>query len=76
MTSKTRIHLIRHGEVVGAGTSRYNGHADVALTPFGVAQYHAMKDRFDGITISACYSSDLTRCVTGATTGVRHPGAS
>lgn len=66
MTPKTRIHLIRHGEVVGAGTPRYNGHADVALSPFGVAQYHAMKERFAGIPISACYSSDLTRCVTGA----------
>ena len=66
MTAKTRIHLIRHGEVVGAGTSRYNGHADVALTSFGVAQYHALKERFDGITITACYSSDLTRCVSGA----------
>jgi alpha-ribazole phosphatase len=66
MTPKTRIHLIRHGEVAGAGTPRYNGHADVALSPNGVAQYHAMKEKFAGIAISACYSSDLTRCVTGA----------
>ena len=66
MTSKTRIHLIRHGEVVGAGTPRYNGHADVALSPNGVAQYHAMKEKLSGIAISACYSSDLTRCAIGA----------
>jgi len=66
MTPKTRLYLIRHGEVVGAGTPRYNGHADVGLTERGVAQYHDLKARFDGARISACYTSDLTRCVTGA----------
>ena len=66
MTPKTRIYLIRHGEVVGAGTPRYNGHADVGLTERGVAQYHELKGRFDGARIAACYTSDLTRCTTGA----------
>ena len=66
MTAKTRIHLIRHGEVEGAGTARYNGHADVALTERGVAQYHALKPRFDGTRIAACYTSDLSRCAIGA----------
>lgn len=66
MTPKTRIYLIRHGEVVGAGTSRYNGHADVALTKHGISQYHELKERLSGFNISACYSSDLSRCVTGA----------
>jgi alpha-ribazole phosphatase len=66
MTAKTRIHLIRHGQVVGAGTPRYNGHADVGLSEFGVSQYHTIKEKFSGVAISACYSSDLTRCVTGA----------
>ncbi|HEY6009070.1 MAG TPA: alpha-ribazole phosphatase [Geobacteraceae bacterium] len=66
MTDKTRIYLIRHGEVATAGVPRYNGHADVALSPRGVAQYHELKGRFDGARISACYASDLTRCATGA----------
>src|SRR5512146_2196586 len=66
MTEKTRIYLIRHGEVEGAGTPRYNGHADVALSERGVAQYHGLKERFSGARISACYTSDLTRCVAGA----------
>jgi alpha-ribazole phosphatase len=66
MTRKTRLYLIRHGEVEGAGTPRYNGHADVALTARGVAQYHQLKERFTAARISACYTSDLTRCVTGA----------
>lgn len=66
MTGKTRIHLIRHGEVAGAGAPRYNGHADVPLSKRGVEQYHALKHRFDTSRISACYSSDLVRCTTGA----------
>jgi alpha-ribazole phosphatase len=63
---KTRIYLIRHGEVEGAETRRYNGHADVGLTPVGMAQYEALKGRFYGVAISACYCSDLRRCVIGA----------
>lgn len=63
MTNKTRIHLIRHGEVEGA--HRYNGHRDVALTARGVDQYHQLKPRLDRDRISACYTSDLTRTVRG-----------
>lgn len=66
MTHRTRIYLIRHGEVEGAGTSRYNGHRDVGLTPRGIEQYHGMKERLAEFSITACYTSDLTRCVSGA----------
>jgi alpha-ribazole phosphatase len=66
MTDKTRIYLIRHGEVNGASTRRYNGHADVGLSERGIAQYEMMKERLADKEISACYSSDLTRCATGA----------
>jgi alpha-ribazole phosphatase len=60
---KTRVHLIRHGEVEGA--NRYNGHRDVALTARGVEQYHELKPRLDPDRISACYTSDLIRTVRG-----------
>ncbi|SNB46989.1 alpha-ribazole phosphatase [Geobacter sp. DSM 9736] len=66
MTEKTRLYLIRHGEVEGAGTPRYNGHADVCLSERGVAMYHDLKPRFAGSRVAACYSSDLTRCRVGA----------
>jgi len=66
MTPHTRIHLIRHGQVVGHDQKRYNGQADVALTDLGVEQYHRLKERLAGTPISACYTSDLTRCSTGA----------
>jgi alpha-ribazole phosphatase len=66
MTPKTRIYLLRHGEVQGAGVRRYNGHADVPLSERGITQYHGLKERFGGTRIAACYTSDLCRCVVGA----------
>lgn len=66
MVSKTRVYLIRHGQVVGHETPGYNGHADVGLTEYGISQYHQLKERLIGCQITACYSSDLSRCVTGA----------
>ncbi|MFA7059908.1 MAG: alpha-ribazole phosphatase [Pedobacter sp.] len=66
MTPATRIHLIRHGQVVGYDQPRYNGQADVALTDVGVEQYHLLKDRLAETKISACYTSDLSRCKIGA----------
>jgi alpha-ribazole phosphatase len=66
MTPHTRIHLIRHGQVVGHDQKRYNGQTDVALTDLGVEQYHRLKERLADTPVSACYTSDLTRCVTGA----------
>jgi alpha-ribazole phosphatase len=66
MTSRTRIYLIRHGQVVGHETPSYNGHADVALTDYGIAQYHRLKERLADAGISACYCSDLSRCAVGA----------
>jgi alpha-ribazole phosphatase len=66
MTAKTRIYLIRHGEVEGAGTARYNGHADVSLTERGKVQYRQLRERFEDAAITACYTSDLLRCAWGA----------
>ncbi|MEI6205303.1 MAG: alpha-ribazole phosphatase [Desulfuromonadales bacterium] len=66
MTPHTRIHIIRHGQVVGHDQPRYNGQADVALTDVGIEQYHVLKERLANTGISACYTSDLSRCSVGA----------
>lgn len=66
MTPHTRIYLIRHGQVEGFDSPRYNGQADVHLTEYGIEQYHRLKERLASENISACYTSDLTRCITGA----------
>ena len=68
MTAKTRIYLVRHGEVEGAGTPRYNGQADVRLTERGKSQYLQLQPRLAEASITACYTSDLSRCVWGAET--------
>jgi alpha-ribazole phosphatase len=66
MTPKTRLYLIRHGEVEGAGTPRYNGHADVGLTERGREQYRLLRERLAETRIRSCYTSDLSRCAWGA----------
>lgn len=66
MTPHTRIHLIRHGQVAGFDQARYNGQTDVPLTDLGVEQYHRIKERLADKKISACYTSDLSRCTVGA----------
>jgi len=66
MTPATRIYLIRHGQVTGHDQPRYNGQADVGLTDIGLEQYHVLKERLAEKPISACYTSDLSRCAIGA----------
>jgi len=66
MTPHTRIYLIRHGQVAGFDQPRYNGQSDVTLTDYGVEQYHLIRERLADARISACYTSDLSRCMTGA----------
>ncbi len=76
----TRVYLIRHGEVVGAGPTcpsqpvrqaggrreRYNGHRDVELSQDGVTQMEQMAQRLAVYPIVAIYCSDLIRTAKGA----------
>jgi len=66
MKQKTRVYLVRHGQVVGYETPSYNGHVDVGLTEYGLSQYQQLRERLKDEGITACYSSDLSRCATGA----------
>lgn len=63
---RTRLYLLRHGQVAGFEEQRYNGHADVPLTAEGEAQFGLLQLRLKKKTISAVYSSDLLRCQSGA----------
>ncbi len=63
---RIRIHLIRHGEVEGHEVKRYNGQADVAVTPKGNAQLGMLQLRMQKLPVTAVYSSDLGRCLDGA----------
>jgi len=66
MTEKTRIYLVRHGQVEGHETRRYNGQNDVGLTVKGEAQYGLLRERLGSKSLAAVYSSDLSRCRYGA----------
>ncbi len=57
----TTLYIIRHGQVVGHDTPKYNGHTDVDLTPLGAAQMEAMAEDLSVVDFSAVYSSDLRR---------------
>lgn len=63
---RTRLYLVRHGQVEGFEEHRYNGQGDVPLTPRGWEQYRALKDRLQSFRLAAVYSSDLARCLEGA----------
>ncbi|MBP1752396.1 MAG: alpha-ribazole phosphatase [Geobacteraceae bacterium] len=66
MTPKTRVYLVRHGEIAGSEVFRYNGQTDVPLTPKGVDQYRQLAERLKDTSIRACYASNLSRCELGA----------
>ncbi len=63
---KTRLHLLRHGQVCGFETRSYNGQADVALTALGIEQSRAYAECLKKFPLAAVYSSDLARSVYGA----------
>lgn len=64
--SQTRIYLVRHGQVEGFESKRYNGQGDVPLTGQGRAQFEMLRMRLEKKEIAAVYGSDLGRCVDGA----------
>ncbi|WP_302504057.1 alpha-ribazole phosphatase [Geoalkalibacter halelectricus] len=66
MAKHTRLYLLRHGQVEGFGNKRYNGQADVALTPLGQEQSQALGERLADRPLAAVYTSDLSRCAYAA----------
>ena len=64
--TRTRIHLVRHGQVEGFDQKRYNGQGDVQLTAEGWLQYRRLRERLATVNLEAVYSSDLSRCALGA----------
>lgn len=64
---ETELWLIRHGESVGNLEGRYQGHADLPLSPQGHAQAARLAQRLAraaaGHPFAALYSSDLQRAL-------------
>lgn len=63
---RTRLFLIRHGQVEGFEAKRYNGQKNVALTGHGRRQLDEVAGRLAGVPLDAVWSSDLDRCRYGA----------
>jgi alpha-ribazole phosphatase/probable phosphoglycerate mutase len=63
---RTRLFLIRHGQVEGFEAKRYNGQKNVALTAHGRKQLDLVAERLAGVPLDAVWSSDLDRCRYGA----------
>jgi alpha-ribazole phosphatase/probable phosphoglycerate mutase len=63
---RTRLFLIRHGQVEGHEAKRYNGQKNVPLTGYGRRQLDAVAARLAGVPLDAVWSSDLDRCRYGA----------
>ncbi len=57
----TRLYLVRHGQVEGHETKRYNGQGNVPLTTLGKEQSARVRDCLNGVSLDAVYSSDLER---------------
>ena len=58
---RTRIYLVRHGQVEGHKEKRYNGQANVPLTQLGREESDRVCDSLNDIHLNAVYSSDLDR---------------
>lgn len=63
---RTRLYLMRHGQVQGHQEKRYNGQGEVPLTPVGRRQFETLAERLRDEPLTAVYSSDLSRCREGA----------
>jgi len=58
---RTRLYLVRHGQVEGHEEKRYNGQANVPLTALGQEQSRQVCDHLAEVALTAVYSSDLDR---------------
>ncbi|MDH3961340.1 MAG: histidine phosphatase family protein, partial [Desulfuromonadales bacterium] len=58
---RTRLFLVRHGQVEGHEEKRYNGQVNVPLTPLGREQSARVRDHMTSNPLDAVYSSDLDR---------------
>jgi alpha-ribazole phosphatase len=56
MMQRTRIYLVRHGQVEGHEEKRYNGQVNVPLTPLGKMQSDRVCDCLHDVVLDAVYN--------------------
>ncbi|MCX8042731.1 MAG: histidine phosphatase family protein [Desulfobacterota bacterium] len=75
-SGRTRLYLVRHGELTTSQEWRYVGHSDVDMTEEGVAQMQRIAHYLQHEGIQRIICSDLRRtfhaaCVIGAVLGIQ-----
>ena len=66
LDNRTRLFLVRHGEITTSLEWRYVGHLDVDLTETGMRQMKRIGERLKNERIDVLLSSDLQRTQKGA----------
>ena len=66
MIEPTRVIAVRHGRTAWNAELRIQGHLDIPLDAFGVAQAQALARALAGSDVAAVYSSDLQRAMATA----------
>ena len=66
LDNRTRLLLVRHGEITTSREWRYVGHLDVDLTETGVEQMKRIGERLKNERVDVLLSSDLQRTRKGA----------
>jgi alpha-ribazole phosphatase/probable phosphoglycerate mutase len=66
LENKTRLFLVRHGELVTSREWRYVGHLDVELNEIGIEQMQRAGERLKSEQVDVLLSSDLKRTRKGA----------
>ena len=61
MLTQRSFYYLRHGETDWNRERRCQGHTDIPLNDTGLAQAHAAKNRFEGITVATICCSPLSR---------------
>lgn len=69
---KSRLYLVRHGQVDGFERIPIIGHTDVDITDVGRLQMESLAERLRLVHLDAVYSSDLYRARLGARIIARH----
>lgn len=60
---RSKIYLLRHGEIAGSKIRRFIGQTDAELSPRGIDQALFWQKYFADIKIDCIYSSPLSRCI-------------
>lgn len=66
MEKRTRIYLIRHGQVEGHENLPVYGHRDIGLSEVGRCQMERIRERLRFLNLSAVFCSDLKRSLDSA----------